>query len=86
MAIARGFVQRLKVTDSSIPAWVYVGPTPANTELFIVQFRPGISSGEIAAGAAMIDALGAALTSGREVQITHPDGLADITSVQIPPP
>jgi hypothetical protein len=86
MAVTRGFVQRLKVTDTSIPAWVYIGPSPADTELFIVQFRAGISSGEIAAGGAMIDALGAALTSGREVQVTHPDGSADITSVQLPPP
>jgi hypothetical protein len=86
MAITQGFVQRLKVTGTSVVAWVYLGPTPANTELLIVQMPIGIDSREATARASMIDALSAALVSRQEVQATHPDGSADITMVQIPPP
>jgi hypothetical protein len=73
------------VTETSIPAWVYVGPTPSSTELFIIQFRSGMTAAELTAGGAMIDALGAALASGQEVRVTHADNSAEITSVQVPP-
>ena len=42
MAQTRGFVQRLKVTNSIVMAWAYIGPSSTDTELLIVM-APALS-------------------------------------------
>ena len=47
MAQTQGFVQRLKLTDTLILAWAYIGPTASNTELLVVLSGTGQPPDEV---------------------------------------
>ncbi|HVL22817.1 MAG TPA: hypothetical protein VM450_01975 [Thermomicrobiales bacterium] len=84
MAQTRGFVQRLKVTNSIVMAWAYIGPSPTDTELLIVMAPANLPAEDAATRGAIADALGAALASQTEVIAFHGDNSAEITALQIP--
>lgn len=77
-----GFVQRLKLTSGLVLAWAYIGPAANNTTLLIVMQRTDDAI-DVAAHAAMAEALSSALTSGKQVTATHAANSAEITMVQV---
>lgn len=85
MAETRGFVHRLKVTSPGILAWAYIGPSPDDTELFIILAPLALSAEDAAYRASMADALGIALAARTEVAVFHEEDRADITAVHMPP-
>jgi hypothetical protein len=84
MAETRGVVQRLKLTSGSILAWAYIGPSPTNTRLLLVE-QAATDPAAIAFRASMAEALSGALLSRREVIATHGDNDAVITMLQVEP-
>lgn len=83
MAQTQGVVQRLKLTDTLILAYAYIGPTPSNTELLIVRSATGQPPDEAAFRGALAEALSAALASRQEVIASHDDNSAEITLLQV---
>lgn len=83
MAQTQGLVQRLKLTDTLILAWAYIGPTPSNTELLIVKSATGQPPDEAAFRGALAEALSAALASRQQVIASHDDNSAEITLLQV---
>ena len=83
MAQTQGLVQRLKLTDTLILAWAYIGPTPTNTELLIVMSATGQPPDEAAFRGALAEALSAALASRQQVIASHDDNSAEITLLQV---
>jgi hypothetical protein len=81
MAQTTGLVQRLKVTPPPILAWVYIGPTAADTDLLLILQAAGAPPEEAAFQASMVDALSYALVSSHEVIATH--GASDILITQV---
>jgi hypothetical protein len=86
MAQTIGPVQRLKVTPPPILAWVYVGPTPANTEVFAIVEPANVPPEEAQAYASMVDALSSAFAARRDVIINHDTNQALILSVELRAP
>jgi hypothetical protein len=83
VAQTQGLVQRLKLTDTLILAWAYIGPTPSNTELLIVRSATGQPPDEAAFRGALAEALSAALASRQQVIASHDDNSAEITLLQV---
>lgn len=83
MAQTQGFVQRLKLTDTLILAWAYIGPTASNTELLIVLSGTGQPPDEVAFRGALAEALSGALASRQQVIASHDDNSAIITLLQV---
>ena len=83
MAQTQGLVQRLKLTDTLILAWAYIGPTPTNTELLIVRSATGQPPDEATFRGALAEALSAALASRQQVIASHDDNNVEITLLQI---
>ncbi len=86
MAQTQGLVQRLKVTDSPILAWAYIGPMSSNTELLIIKQATGLGPEEAAFRGAMTDALSTALASRQQVIAFHDDNGIEINALQIQAP
>jgi hypothetical protein len=86
MAQTVGPIQRLKVTSPPILAWVYVGPTATNTELFAVVEPNNSGPEDAAAYASMVDALSAAFVTRRDVIITHDPNQALISFIEFRAP
>jgi hypothetical protein len=79
MPETRGLVQRIKIGYLP-PCWVYIGPSPTNTELFSVGVNVNHRGPfEVA----LIEALSGALFSRREVIVSHEEGSYDIYMVEV---
>jgi hypothetical protein len=85
MAETTGIVQRLNVIPGAATACIWIGPTPVNTELLFVQAQAGDSAAIAAFQGSIVDALGAAVVSRREVVAVHADDSARVTSLRIEP-
>jgi hypothetical protein len=84
MPETRGLVQRIKL-DPGFPDgyWVYIGPSPTNTTLFVVGLRD--TDPEIQRRRSMAEAINGALFARREVIVTHPQNSWDITGLEVVP-
>lgn len=80
MATSTGFVQRLSWAAGG-QGCVWVGPTPTSTELLFLQLKPADSDADVAFKRGMISVLAHAQVTGREVDVGHADGSAEITNV-----
>lgn len=83
MAQTTGLVQRLKITNPPILAWVYIGPAPNNTEFLFIPQPQGLGAEDAAFRGAMVDALSAAMVAQQEVKASHPDESAEITAIEL---
>lgn len=83
MAVTTGIVQRLKITNPPILAWVYIGPAPNNTEFLFIPQPPNAGAEDAAFRGSMVDALSAAMIAGRQVKASHPNNGAEITMVEL---
>ena len=83
MAQTIGLVQRLKITNPPILAWVYVGPSPSDTEFLFIPQPPNPVPEDAAYRGSIVDALSAALVAQHEVKATHADDGAEITALEI---
>src|SRR2546421_4508865 len=83
MAITNGYVQRL--TSLSGPTTcVWVGPDPATNELLTIISPANESAVDRANKHVMTEVLAQALTSGRLVEVSHPDNSSAMTGVTLP--
>jgi hypothetical protein len=88
MASKTGQIQRIFMDPGSgnppeISACIFIGPTPANVEILLLRRR---ASDPVHTGAflsSMLDGLTQALTSRREVTVSHNDNDAYIFSVEL---
>jgi hypothetical protein len=83
VAETQGLVQRLKLTDTQILAFAYIGPSPTNTELLIVESGTGQPPDEVAFRGALAEALSAALSSRQQVIASHDVNDIRITMLQV---
>jgi hypothetical protein len=83
VAETQGLVQRLKLTDTQILAFAYIGPSPTNTELLIVESGAGQPPDEAAFRGALAEALSAALSSRQQVIASHDVNDIRITLLQV---
>jgi hypothetical protein len=83
VAQTQGLVQRLKLTDTLILAWAYIGPTPTDTELLIVRSATGQPPDTAAFRGALAEALSSALASRQQVIATHDNNNIEITLLQV---
>jgi hypothetical protein len=85
MAIVQtlGLVHRLKLTDTLILAWAYIGPDPATAELLVILQPIGLAPEEAAFRGAMAEALSMALATRQPVMAYHQDNSAEITMLQL---
>jgi len=83
VAETQGLVQRLKLTDTQILAFAYIGPSPTNTELLIVESGAGQPPDEAAFRGAVAEALSAALSSRQQVIASHDVNDIRITLLQV---
>lgn len=82
MATTTGLVQRLSIVTPSLTC-VWIGPTPDNSEILLVQ-NDGTDS-EVAFANSLIQMLSSASTNYRQVAAIHGDSDATITSVRLDP-
>ena len=85
MAETAGIVQRLNVIPGGGFACIYIGPTPANTELLFVEHQAGEPAWSAVFQSSMVDALASAVVTRREVVAIHGDTSARITALRIDP-
>jgi hypothetical protein len=83
VAETQGLVQRLKLTDTLILAFAYIGPSPTNTELLFVRSATGQPPDEAAFRGGLAEALSAALSSRQQVIASHDPNSAEITLLQV---
>jgi len=89
MASTTGLVQNIKLSYNFTVAWVSIGPTATNTQLFSLQFsRDNIGSfvnnqREAAFLKLMVEQLVSGMLAQREVTVYHEDGESAITAVEV---
>jgi len=86
MALRTGLVQRVFMDSAgatSVEACVFIGPTPANVEILLLQRQASDPPHTAAFKTSMLDALTLALTSRREVVVGHNDSDPYIFSVEL---
>jgi hypothetical protein len=83
MASTTGLVQKVKLTSQL--AWVYIGNTPTNNELFNVPFDSGTTANEAALLASMVDTLTSCMVRGRQVEVFHESNSSAITTIVVHP-
>jgi hypothetical protein len=83
MATTFGLVQNLQISPSSFFACVWVGPTPANAELFVVQREDSDGPVQDAYRTSMVDALTMAMMAHLEVGVDHDDNNSRIQLVTL---
>lgn len=81
MAITSGFVQRSTWLRAGPTACVWIGPTPASTELFFIMIRPADGDAVITFKRSMISLLVQAQVAGRQVDVWHGPTSSEVTSV-----
>lgn len=82
MAQTIGLVQRLKVTPPPILAWVYIGPTPVDTDVLVVLQAHNAGAEDAAFNASLVDALATGLVSQRQVIATHGNNDIEISAIE----
>jgi hypothetical protein len=82
MAETTGLVQRLSVLTDTVTC-VWIGPTPNNTEAFLVTNDGTFADAAFAN--TLVQTLASAATNYREVVAVHGSSDATITSVRIEP-
>jgi hypothetical protein len=86
MAQVTGLVQQVKYDPMLDTAFVWVGPTSADTVLCYIQITAGDDEPTAQVKGSMIDGLTAAMLSGRSVTLsTDDDNPASIESAAIHP-
>ena len=85
MAETTGLVQRLNIVPGIAIACAWIGPTPANTELFYVLRESGEPPNTGAFLNNMVDALASAMVTRREVVVIHAANDARIDNLRIEP-
>jgi hypothetical protein len=88
MAETAGLIQKLQIlpgTGNTSYGCVWIGPTPANTELLFVSRKDSDNAHTGAFKNSMVDALATAMVARREVIATHGDSDAIITMLRIDP-
>lgn len=83
MAQTSGLVQRLKVTPPPILAWVYIGPTPIDTDVLVVFQGFNAGPEDAAFNASLVDALATALVSQKQVIATHGNNDIEISGIEL---
>jgi hypothetical protein len=83
MAQTTGIVQSLTISTSQ--ACAQIGPSPSNAELLVINITSRDDVAVVAFQTSIIDALAAALASGRPVVATHGDQDAIISQMVINP-
>jgi hypothetical protein len=88
MATTTGTVHRIFMdpatgSPTSVSACVFIGPTPANTEVLLLRRQAADPAHTGAFMASMLDALVQALASRREVMVNHGDNDAVIISLEV---
>lgn len=81
MAVTRGYVQRLAWLRSGPTACIWVGAAPASADLLFVQIRSSDNNSAVAFKRAMVGLLVQAQVTGCELDVGHPDGSAEVSSV-----
>jgi hypothetical protein len=81
MAVTTGFVQRFTWLKGGPTACVWVGSSPSPPELLFIQILPADNASTVAFKRAMVGLLVKAQVNGRELDVGHPDGSAEVTSV-----
>jgi len=76
------FVQRIFIDSGSDGACVFVGPTPANVQILLLQRKASDPPHTGAFKSSMLDALGQSLAFRREVAVDY-DANSRIFSVQL---
>jgi len=84
MAQTMGFVQSLNI-GSSTQQCVWIGTSPTNVEVLLIQVAAGDDAATIAFKSQMLDAFSAALISRTTVLANHGDQDSIITSMTINP-
>ncbi|HVL22816.1 MAG TPA: hypothetical protein VM450_01970 [Thermomicrobiales bacterium] len=82
MAQSSGLVQRLKWLSGTDAALVYLGPSMAAVQVFLLSFTAG-DLGQLAGRRAMSATLVHALTRGLPVTLTHTAGSSEIEGVDV---
>ncbi len=82
----QGLVHRLKLTDTLILAWTYIGPTANTSELLVILSPTGQPPEEAAFRGAMAEALSTALATRQSVIAFHDDNGVEITMLQLEAP
>ena len=88
MATITGQIQRIFMdpavgSPTGVSACVFIGPTPANTEILLLRRQAADPPHTGAFMSSMLDAVAQALASRREVTVTHGDNDAVIISVEL---
>src|SRR5215510_499865 len=83
MAVTTGYVQKLTCLSGPITC-VWVGPDPATNELLTISSPANEPPADRANKRVMTEVLAQALTSGRLVEVSHPDNSATVTGVALP--
>ena len=83
MAETTGLVQKLNIVPSVAMACAWIGPTPANTELFFVLREAAEPANTGAFLNNMTDALASAMVTRREVVVIHAVNDARIDGLRI---
>lgn len=88
MATNTGQVQRIFMDPGAgnppeVSACIFIGPTPANVEILLLRRQAADAAHRGAFFSSMLDALTQALTSRREVTVTHNDNDAYIFAVEL---
>lgn len=78
MASTTGYVQEVKLTHQV--AWIYIGNTLTNTQLFHVPFNSNTPN-EAALLSSMVDTLTTCMVRGLEVEVFHGDSDSAISIV-----
>jgi hypothetical protein len=85
MAVTTGYVQKLTFL-SGPSTCIWVGPDPTTNELLTLSSTSTESAADRANKGAMTAVLAQAMTSGRLVEVTHPDDSGAVTGVAFPAP
>jgi hypothetical protein len=89
MAETRGLVQHYKIRTIRLAFlhinvfWIYIGPSPTNTQLFSISFGDSDQPRELAYKRSMATGLQGAMLARREVIVTHPQDSGRIDGIQI---
>jgi hypothetical protein len=88
MASNTGQVQRIFMDPGAgnppqVAACIFIGPTPANVEILLLRRQAADPPHTGAFYSSMLDALAQALTSRREVTVTHNDNDSYIYAVEL---
>jgi hypothetical protein len=88
MATSTGLIQRIFMdpgagSPAEVSACIFIGPTPANVEILLLRRQASDAPHVGAFLSSMLDGLTQALTSRREVKVSHNDNDAYIFSVEV---